>query len=185
MDNVAKVRKRVLSALIDYVLIMLLDIIYIVFFGEATEDGWSVHGLATLPIILLWFIYFPVIESFAGQTLGKKITGLTVIRKDGRDLSFGTCFQRHIFDPIDIAFAGLVAVLVMKYSGNKQRIGDLVAATIVVEDKWVKCENCNEELVLSRHEIISGRFTCPKCQHGNTLPHAGGHRHMELQDNII
>jgi uncharacterized RDD family membrane protein YckC len=90
-----------------------------------------------LPLILFWFIYFPGVEGTTGQTLGKKIIGIRVVKQDGGQVTFGSSFVRHLFDMIDVSFA--IGILVIKNSGKKQRIGDLIAKTVVLDDT-VLCE---------------------------------------------
>ena len=112
-------------------------------------------------------MYFPVIEGLTGQTLGKRIFGLRVTKDGWKDISVGEAFVRHLMDPIDFAFGGVVGLIVAKSSNRHQRIGDRIASTIVVEDKTVFCENCRTPLSLSRSEAQSGRFVCPKCGYEN------------------
>jgi uncharacterized RDD family membrane protein YckC len=168
MENVAKVRKRVLAALIDYVAYFLLLFAYIYMFGEPNETGgYTVNRMKTFPLLMIWFIYFPVFEGLTGQTLGKRILGISVITSQGRDIGIGTATLRHFLDFIDFAFAGLVGVIVMKSSQNNQRVGDHVAGTLVVQDKFTRCQFCNAELSLNAHEIMTGIFVCPKCNRQN------------------
>jgi uncharacterized RDD family membrane protein YckC len=148
MENLAGVRKRIFSGLIDHGFVLTITIAYILVFGHPDEEGdQSVEGLVALPLILFWFIYFPGIEGLTGQTLGKRILGIRVVKKDGSEITFGSSLARHLFDTIDMIFA--VGIFVMKSSDKKQRIGDLIANTVVLEDQFVRCEKCNEELELT------------------------------------
>lgn len=170
MDNLARIKKRILGAVVDYGLILTVTIGYTIVFGESNVEGEkSVQGMKALPIFLLWFIYFPVIEGITGQTLGKKIMGTQVIKANGEDVTIGSSVVRHFLDVVDLNFGGLIAIIVMKNSDQKQRVGDLVAKTIVVEEKYTFCENCRTELTLDRKELRAGQFVCPKCKHENTL----------------
>lgn len=169
MENVARVRKRIFAALIDYVIYFVMFGFYTFSFGEENESGgYTVEGMMTLPLLLIWVIYFPVIEGLFGQTFGKKLLGIRVTTIRGKDIGIGTSMLRHLLDFIDFSFAGLVGVIVMKSSRNNQRVGDHIASTLVVEDKFTRCQYCNEELSLNRHEIETGVFVCPKCNMQNT-----------------
>jgi uncharacterized RDD family membrane protein YckC len=168
MENFAQIRKRIFGGLIDHGLVMTMTIIYISSFGHPNEEGGlSVEGVESLPVFLFWLIYFPVIEGMTGQTLGKKLMGIRVVTLAGGQITFGTALVRHIFDIIDVSFA--VGILVMKSSDKRQRIGDLIAKTVVREETYVLCERCREELQLSPHEQRIGQFTCPNCRHENKL----------------
>lgn len=174
IKNLAEISTRFASALIDYGITFTVHIIYILAFGEPSEDGGlSLKGWMALPPILFWFIYFPTVEGVTGKTLGKKILGMRVSRQDGEEISFLNSLLRHIFDWLDLSFLGLAGFFVMKSSDKKQRIGDLIAGTIVVMDKPTFCEKCHVELILSRHEISTGQFVCPKCGHENNFQLVG------------
>jgi uncharacterized RDD family membrane protein YckC len=146
---------------------MTVTIVYITTFGHPNEEGGqSVEGMMAFPIFLFWFIYFPGAEGTTGQTLGKRIIGMRVVMQDGGPVTFGSSFVRHLFDLIDVSFA--IGILVIKNSEKKQRIGDLIAKTVVLDDA-VLCENCKNELELSADEKRMGQFTCPNCRHENRL----------------
>jgi uncharacterized RDD family membrane protein YckC len=169
MENVAKVRKRIFAAMIDYFVYFVMLWSYIFMFGDQNETGvYAVNGIKTLPLFLMWFMYFPMMEGLFGQSLGKKILGIRVTSNRGNEIGIGTSVIRRLLDPIDFAFGGIVGVIVMKSSQQNQRIGDHVANTLVVEDKFSCCQFCNEELSLNRHEIETGIFVCPKCRKQNT-----------------
>jgi uncharacterized RDD family membrane protein YckC len=168
MENLARIRKRIFGGLIDHGLVMTITIIYTIAFGHPNEEGGqSVEGAATLPVFLFWVIYFPFIEGLTGQTLGKKLMGIRVFTLSGGQISFGTSLVRHLFDIIDVSFA--VGILVMRSSDRKQRIGDLIAKTLVRDETFVICERCREDIELNAHEKRMGVFTCPNCRHENKL----------------
>jgi uncharacterized RDD family membrane protein YckC len=169
MENVARVRKRVFAALIDYAIYFVMFAFYIFTFGDPNDSGgYTVNGMKAVPLMLIWFFYFPVMEGLFGQTFGKKVLGVRVTNNRGKDIGIGTSILRRLLDFIDFSFAGLTGLIVMKSSQNNQRIGDHVANTLVIEDKFSRCQFCNEELSLNRHEVETGVFVCPKCNKQNT-----------------
>ena|SRR5688572_24126244 len=172
MEYLAKVRKRGLGAAIDYAITYTVTIAYVIAFGQANDgQDRTVDGVEALPLVIFWFLYFPVMEGVTGQTLGKKIMGIRVIMLSGSDITIWRSFVRRIFDAVDLMFFGIVGLLVINSSDKRQRVGDLIAKTIVVEDKPARCENCKDEFTLSRQEVLSGRFICPKCNHENLSYH--------------
>jgi uncharacterized RDD family membrane protein YckC len=77
---------------------------------------------------IFFIIIFP--EGLWGQTLGKWAIGIRVVdRFDHRPGIMGSLI-RHFLDPIDICF--FVGYFIAHKNINKQRIGDIVAHTIVV-----------------------------------------------------
>jgi uncharacterized RDD family membrane protein YckC len=168
MEYLANVRKRGLGAVIDYTITYAATFAYVIAFGQTNNgEGRSVEGVEALPMFVLWFLYFPVMEGVTGQTLGKKIMGIRVVMLSGGDITVWRSFVRRIFDVVDLMFFGIVGILVIKSSDKRQRVGDLIARTIVIEDKPARCANCKDEFTLSRQEILSGRFICPNCKHEN------------------
>ena len=86
-------------------------------------------GVLDLLLMLLYFTYF---EGTSGQTLGKKIKGIKVVKENGDPPSLVDALIRTILRIIDgIAFY-LVGFIVIQISEKKQRLGDKAAGTIVV-----------------------------------------------------
>jgi uncharacterized RDD family membrane protein YckC len=132
------VGSRILAGFIDYVLIYAFTIIFIFAFGEPNADGeYSVNGLPAFIPMIFWGIMTVGLEMGFGATLGNSIVGLKAIPKNGinRNLTFGESFKRHLVDPIDMFFFGLVGIITIKNTDLNQRVGDLWAGTIVVRNK--------------------------------------------------
>jgi len=135
--------KRWLACIVDYSIYGAVGGFIVYIFGHQVidEDGESVTQLTGLPAflagVLPWLLFFPGIESFNnGQTLGKALFRLRTVKEDNSRLSFGNSFVKHLFDPIDyFPFFGITGLIVASNNKNKQRVGDLVAKTIVVEVK--------------------------------------------------
>ena len=95
---------------------------------------------AVLIIILFLIVsgYFAFFEwVWSGQTPGKRWLKLRVIREDGRPLTFWEAIVRNLLRTFDIMPApfysiGLISVFV---SGIDQRVGDLIAGTVVVRER--------------------------------------------------
>lgn len=94
-----------------------------------------------LGIVLLFVVidgYFVLFEwLWSGQTPGKRWLKLRVIREDGRPITFFEAMVRNLlrnFDIMPVPFysAGLISVFA---TDKDQRIGDLVAGTVVVRER--------------------------------------------------
>lgn len=96
-------------------------------------DSWS-------RIAIFIIIYFPVIiysitlESiFEGQSIGKKLVKIKVVKIDGYQAGFGDYLIRWFFRIIDFSiFNGIVALVVVITSKKGQRLGDMAAGTAVI-----------------------------------------------------
>ena len=127
---------RFAAALIDFLAMLILMTIIGYSMGEAyidSEKGFSItlHDSSALLFFLAWVAAFPVMEGLTGQTIGKKIIRIKVTGKNGNKVKLIQSLLRHLFDFIDYFL--LIGLIIIALSPGKQRIGDLVANTIVVE----------------------------------------------------
>lgn len=95
--------------------------------------------------VVQWF-YGAIMETYYnGQTLGKMVMGFRVISKDGHAIDGVQALLRNFFRLLDVfpmyylLPTGTVGLVAMMATPKFQRLGDLVAGTIVVVDekKWV------------------------------------------------
>jgi uncharacterized RDD family membrane protein YckC len=78
--------------------------------------------------------YFVYTEGKHGQTLGKRALGLVVVTEDGDPIGYGDALVRNVFRVVDALPAFfLLGAAVILVTERGQRVGDLVADTIVVE----------------------------------------------------
>jgi uncharacterized RDD family membrane protein YckC len=101
---------------------------------------WTI-AILIIVLFLIFAGYFVFFEWFwNGQTPGKRLLKLRVIREDGRPVTFWEALARNllrIFDNapgfiVPIYSVGLIAVFL---SGRDQRIGDLFAGTVVIRER--------------------------------------------------
>jgi uncharacterized RDD family membrane protein YckC len=97
-----------------------------------------VIALLIIFVFLLMSGYFAIFEwLWRGQTPGKRWLKLRVIREDGRPISFFEAVVRNLLREFDIMpfpfySIGLVSVFA---TDRDQRVGDLVAGTVVVRER--------------------------------------------------
>ena len=158
-----KLLRRTLATIIDYGLYLIFFSWLVTTYGAPNEEGG--YTLNNDPkgwwIFVVWIIYFPIVESIRGQTLGKLILGLRVVTKNGHPISFGQAFKRHLVDAIDFFFFGIVAFITIKNTPDHQRVGDLWAKTLVIGGDNFDCSNCRDQLTLTTDEILKREFVCP------------------------
>jgi len=141
---------RILAGIVDYIIIYGFTFFLIFTFGEPNDEGgYSLNGLPGLIPILFWGIMTVGLEQWFGATLGNSLVGLkpVSIRKStdnstfsGTDkkLTFGQSFKRHLLDPIDMFFFGLIGIITIKNTDKNQRLGDIWGNTIVVKTSEFK-----------------------------------------------
>jgi uncharacterized RDD family membrane protein YckC len=133
--RVAGLGARFLAALVDLLVIILL---FCVGYFLAMVLALVSQG-AGLTLLFLWLFalvwgYFLCFEwLWHGQTLGKWIVGIRVIRRNGTSLSFAQSALRNLVRVVDVLPA-LYGVGFLAALGNREqrRLGDLAADTLVV-----------------------------------------------------
>ena len=131
--TLAKTSKRIFATLLDYTLFFLVIYVYIMYFGEETNEGYAVNGLLTLPIIIFWFFYFVLVEGIWKATLGHYLFYIKVCQDNYKPIDIGHSIKRRILDIVDFMFFGIPAFIAIGNNEKKQRIGDMYANAIVVE----------------------------------------------------
>jgi uncharacterized RDD family membrane protein YckC len=134
--------RRCWAAIIDYIVFTILLFLYIYLTGSNQDSDLASSGNSGLRnlidylfIIIIWFLYYPLLESIFGYTPGKGIFDLKVIQQDKRDFPFVVSLKRHLLDPFDYAFVGVVGILTVKFSKEHKRLGDMWAKSLVVKDE--------------------------------------------------
>jgi uncharacterized RDD family membrane protein YckC len=80
-----------------------------------------------------WFYHFGCECFFRGQSLGKRIMGIRVVRNDGAPVDPGSSFLRNLLRFADtFLFLYPIAFVSMAAGGGFRRLGDWAAGTLVV-----------------------------------------------------
>ena len=120
--------RRVAAAIID-LLIVSAGAVAILVAGDSLSGE---RQGALSAVILGWALYyFFALESGEGQTVGKKLMKIRVVRADGRPAGMREVAVRTILRVVDNYLVGLIVMLAT--GDRRQRIGDLAAGTIVVD----------------------------------------------------
>ncbi len=139
----ATVGERILAYFIDAIVMFayLYGIIYVIeLMGfNGVNDMWSkkaIVSLLFLPVMLYTFISE---ISMNGQTLGKKVLKIKVVKIDGYQPSILDFFMRWVFRLVDIYaiffITGLVAMISVSTSKKNQRLGGMSSGTGVISLK--------------------------------------------------
>ncbi len=84
--------------------------------------AWGVLGLASLAVT----------EGLWGWTPGKLLTGIRVVGTDLRPCGLGRAIVRNLLKVVDGFFNFLVGILMVAFTPDWQRLGDMAARTIVI-----------------------------------------------------
>ncbi|WP_299334070.1 RDD family protein [uncultured Psychroserpens sp.] len=137
----ASVGERILAFIIDWI----IKIAYIVVAYQIMFNLFDIYDLiddmdqwSQIAIFLLFYLpvifYSLIFETFLdGQTIGKRIMKIKVVKIDGYQASLADYLIRWFFRIIDLnMLTGLVALVTIVTSKKSQRLGDMTAGTSVI-----------------------------------------------------
>jgi uncharacterized RDD family membrane protein YckC len=153
---VASAGERIGGYLIDRLILIVYSIAIIALFGNiGINTTWIWIAVLSLP----WIFYSVLFEIFMnGQTPGKRLLNMQVVRLDGSRASIGDFILRWIFSFIDFYFLGGAIALICVAAGAKgQRLGDIVAGTSVIKLAEQK-EVTSKEVFVGVEENYSPTF---------------------------
>ena len=92
-------------------------------------------GITLLGLPVIWFLYFFISEGATGTTLGKSMSHLRVINREGGRISWGQAAVRAF---LGIFEDNIIAAICIWSTNLNQRIADLIVNTLVVNRDKVK-----------------------------------------------
>ena len=128
---------RGFAALVDFILATLIFVGALYGFSLLSnrfQAAGPFFGILVLLTFALAWSYFVLLEwLWQGQTVGKRLYGLRVIRDDGAPAGFVAVLVRNLVRIVDFlpAFYGL-GLLTIIVTSRSQRLGDIAAGTYVV-----------------------------------------------------
>jgi uncharacterized RDD family membrane protein YckC len=138
--NIASPGRRILDGVVDLILLVLFVFLVSRYTGwgwtpdQQGDWGGSVHGWPFFILLLIGFVILGLIEAAFKKTPGKLIARIHVESIDGGPASFVQIMVRNILRVIDIIAVYLLGFIVIACTEKNQRVGDLCARTIVVDD---------------------------------------------------
>ena len=131
--------RRIVATIIDGFVIGGIYAAMAAMFGTITTDGGAGHWVATMPAektvayAVVVFLYFVLLESYRGQTLGKMVVGIKVVGETtGAPPDLAAATARTALRLVDGLASYLVAFITVLATAKRQRLGDIAAHTVVV-----------------------------------------------------
>lgn len=108
---------------------------------DVGRGSWVSAVIIIGQFLILWG-YFVAFEAiWDGQTPGKRLLGLRVVRNGGGGVDLGASAARNLIRFVDFLpfgyFVGMISIIANQ---RNQRLGDLVAGTIVVRERLLRHE---------------------------------------------
>ncbi|MBL0741485.1 RDD family protein [Chryseolinea lacunae] len=157
----ASIGERIGAYLIDriilflYVLMIAVVLIYSGYkFGEDDYMWIIIVGFILIGIPFLFAgLLFEIFMD--GQTPGKRVMKIKVMRLDGTPATVGGFLLRWLFCIVDFGlFSGVIAVVIIALGGKGQRLGDIVAGTTVVKLTKEKEVTANEVFITAEETYV-------------------------------
>lgn len=134
--ELASLRERIFGFVIDFVTLTISCLIlYSLLLNSFGSGGESIiFTIFCLPIFLFYSLLFEMLNN--GKSLGKMALGIKVIKIDGTEGVAGDFMARWVFRSLELYLtAGAFAAIMVSLSDKNQRLGDLVANTVVVKER--------------------------------------------------
>jgi uncharacterized RDD family membrane protein YckC len=132
--ELAGLGERIVASLIDFGIFILIAILCAI--AGVSMRAQDVFGVVFLVIYGALYVFYDLAcEVFMnGQSVGKKVMKIKVMSADGAQPRLGQYMLRWLFRIIDFGISGgAVALVVAAISDKVQRVGDLVAGTILIK----------------------------------------------------
>ncbi|MFW5964222.1 MAG: RDD family protein [Natronomonas sp.] len=120
--------ERIVATVVDLLVMIPLVAATAAVLGAGTQS----EAVFVSTILVGYFSYYIIPEWLYGRTLGKQLTGIIVLRSDGRVPSLEQAVLRNLLRIIDGAGGYLLGLLIILFTNENQRVGDLLSGTLVV-----------------------------------------------------
>ncbi|MBW4520226.1 MAG: RDD family protein [Scytolyngbya sp. HA4215-MV1] len=146
--TLAGIGNRALALMIDYLIwgsaLFIFWMAWLFFFTQLGQyldklginynniSNWLVAILFLITFVI-WVGYFVCFETlWQGQTPGKRVAKIRVVRDDGRPITLAQAALRALLRPIDDTF--FIGFFFIVLGQREKRIGDWVAGTLVIQE---------------------------------------------------
>jgi uncharacterized RDD family membrane protein YckC len=129
---------EILDLLVQVSALVALGLVVSVVASGGLEFGGTLAVILTLVFSFLVLVGYPVAMEtlWNGRTLGKAAMGLRVVTQEGGPIRFRHAAIRSILGLVELwVFLGSIAVVAIVLSPRNQRVGDMVAGTIVLRER--------------------------------------------------
>lgn len=124
---------RAVAMLIDLIILGVINGVIIVALGE------DLAMLANIAAIVVFGVYFVGLTQYTdGQTVGKMAMSIKVVALDASNAAVSiqgnwpALFLRWLLFFVEVLFCCLIGIILIWQTENKQRLGDMIAKTVVV-----------------------------------------------------
>lgn len=142
-ESVDILNRRIWAFALDYFIVLVVQagiasgaaMTYLALGGEPTAETPLLDGIVLALGVIVLYGYFFYMEGRFSTTFGKRVFGLRVVNRAGEPITWGQAFVRNVGRFVDLWLFGIVGLLFAGFSRYRQRIGDRMARTYVVDSR--------------------------------------------------
>lgn len=151
--EIANIGERALAWLIDFVIIIVLSLILSLIFSVRVS-------LMQLSSVLVLVLYTPLWEALNhGQTPGKMALNLRVVKTNGEPAVFLDYLTRWSTKGLEVTIClGSLAALVSFLSKRGQRVGDVLANTVIIKNESISRLGISRLMELDKYSDYEPQF---------------------------
>jgi len=133
-QNIASLGERIAAILLDFMIMYFYFIIMsIVLVSFAVDNPTTLkiyYIILSIPILIFHLLFEYLMN---GQSPGKRMIKLQVVKTDGSRPTFSAYLLRWLFRLLDTGIGfGIIGIITILINGKGQRLGDIVAGTTVI-----------------------------------------------------
>lgn len=125
---------RCAALFIDYMVLVAVPVarlLFLKFFGDgSTNAGISIY--VWICVLIAWIINFLAFPLFRGQTIGKMIAGIAIVRTDGTPVRLGRILFRNTFGYAATILTLGLGFFLAAVNTSGRSLHDLLAGTVVI-----------------------------------------------------
>jgi uncharacterized RDD family membrane protein YckC len=128
---------RCAAAFVDYMALLAVPLLWLVLsiaFGDGSGTV-TLNPTVWLFVGIVWLANFFALPLISGQTLGKMIAGITIVRTDGRPVRLAAIFLRNVVGYLFTILTLGIGFLISAVNASGRSLHDYIGDTVVVRGR--------------------------------------------------
>lgn len=125
---------RCAALFVDYIVVLLVPVLWLLmstFFLDGPGNV-TISSTVWMLSIIVWLIDFIGLPLFRGQTLGKMVVGISIVKRDGTPARLGAIVLRNVVGYLLTIITVGIGFLIAAVNGTGRALHDYIGGTIVV-----------------------------------------------------
>lgn len=127
--------------------------------GPPESGAWLFVTYTIAQFLVTWGYYVLFEGIWDGQTPGKRVMRLRVVRDGGFSVTFVASAVRNLLRAVDAFGFYLVAIVVALTNDSRKRLGDIVAGTFVIKEERAQASSAPVQRVTVRNSVLFARLS--------------------------